>query len=105
MRFYRRGAEAVLDNDIRCQRFVKAVLSRFWRPPGVDLLGIDNWTRIFRRVLDDPTVLSRFRRMDELCGELPGLDGTRLMEPFLDRYVVGQIDSAVHVPGRRAAVA
>jgi hypothetical protein len=104
MRFYRRGAEAVLDNDVRCQRFVRTVLSRFWRPPGVDLLGVDNWTRIFRPVLDDPTVVSRFRRLDDLCGELPGLDGMRLMGPFLDRYVSREID-AVDVGGRGVVVA
>src|SRR5262249_49898904 len=39
MRFYRQGAEVILNEEPATRRYVRYLLHRYWRPPGVDLLG------------------------------------------------------------------
>lgn len=85
MRFYRRGAMEVMAGDRRCQRFVRYVIQHFWRPPGVDLYGTAQWIDIFEPILTDGVICSTLRRMDEVCSAFPGLQGTNVMGPFLDR--------------------
>ncbi|WP_169814610.1 acyl-ACP desaturase [Nocardia pseudovaccinii] len=85
MRFYRAGAEAVLKDDPRCQRFVRLVMEKNWRAPGVDLLGCERWVQTFSPLLMGTDLIERYTRLDELCGSLPGLSGIELMKPFLMR--------------------
>ncbi|MFJ9781055.1 hypothetical protein ACIRSS_15810 [Amycolatopsis sp. NPDC101161] len=85
MRFYRKGAIAVMSGSVVCQRFVREVLEKYWRPPGVDLFGYDRWVRIFRPLLQDNAVQEGYLRLDEICGGLPGLSGIEIMKPFMAR--------------------
>ena len=85
MRFYRKGAIAVMKDDRGAQSFVRHVMNRFWRPPGVDLYGYPRWVQAFSPLLLDENVHRRFLHMDELCDELPGQEGSALMRPFLAR--------------------
>jgi hypothetical protein len=85
MRFYRKGAIAVMEDSPSAQAFVREIVRRYWRPPGVDLYGYSEWVDVFAPLLRDPATLKRYLRMDDLCNEIPGLRGLRLMGPFLDR--------------------
>lgn len=86
MRFYRRCAEIMLTESVATQRYVRFILRRYWRPPGIDLLGRAGWERSLAPLLDDPSVRDRFACVDTMCDNLPGLRGMRLMETFLRRY-------------------
>jgi hypothetical protein len=82
MRFYRTGAIAVLSDSPMAQRVVRHVLRTSWRPPGVDLLGVESWSRVFAPVLEQPGAKERYMRIDELAAQLPGLAGLRIGERF-----------------------
>lgn len=85
MRFYRKGAIAVMTDSPRCQQFVRWVLTSFWRPPGVDLYGYDRWVEIFEPLLRREDVRQGYRRLDEVTSQLPGLHDIELMVPFMRR--------------------
>lgn len=84
MRFYRTGAEVILQQGRRTQLFVRTVAERFWRPPGVDLYGRDLWVRIFRPIIGDEQVRTRLLRMDDVFSTLPGLEGLNVVARFID---------------------
>ena len=84
MRFYRTGAIAVLEDDPVARRAVRHVVHTSWRPPGVDLFGLEGWVHTFRPLLSFPGAQARYLRMDDLAADLPGLQGVRAAERFLD---------------------
>jgi len=99
MRFYRRGAEAVLMGSASAQRFVRFALRRYWRPPGIDLLGYETWFATFSPLLADPSLRRAYLRTDGICAALPGIGDLGIMRSFLTRY-----DQHVKVaPARRVA--
>jgi hypothetical protein len=86
MRFYRRGADAVLDGSPGAQRVVRFALRRFWRPPGIDLCGQATWFATFAPLLEDPLLRRAYLRVDSLCATLPGIGDLGIMRSFLARY-------------------
>lgn len=85
MRFYRKGAIAVMQDSPMTQAFVRHLLERVWRPPGVELYGYSRWVEIFTPLLQDGAVRRRYLRMDDIYAELPGQQGIALMASFLTR--------------------
>jgi uncharacterized protein YjeT (DUF2065 family) len=83
MRFYRRGAEAVLAESAITRRVVRYLVESDWKPPGVSLLGAAAWADVFRPLLADRALVDRLLRMDRLVAALPGLSGLNVMERFL----------------------
>jgi len=82
MRFYRYAASVFLESTA-AQRITRRALRRLWRPPGVDVLGIDHWLETFRCLLVDEEYRARLVGVDSMIQHLPGLDGLVLMERFL----------------------
>jgi hypothetical protein len=85
LRFYKRGAIAVLTGDVKSQKFVRFILSHYWRPPGIDLYGFEQWIRIFEPLLSCDKVRARYVDLDKLVDSLPGLDNLNLMNDFICR--------------------
>jgi hypothetical protein len=82
LRFYRRGAEAILEGNSVAQKFCRWVLSTYWRPPGIDLLGREEWIRLFGKLLEVPENAAKYNGMDAMLDRLPGLEGLNLMQRF-----------------------
>jgi hypothetical protein len=85
MRFYHCAAQIFLD-DPKCAFLVASLFRRFWRPPGVDLLGLRVWLTTFAPLLADDDYRDRLLKVDEIMRTLPGLSGTSYMLPFLTRH-------------------
>jgi hypothetical protein len=84
MRFYKRGASAVIEGSPLARKFAAYAAVNFWRPPGVDLFGFPRWLEIFAPLVTDPTTRERFSRLDPLCQEILGANIT-VMAPFLTK--------------------
>lgn len=82
MRFYRGAAQVFLREEI-AQKVTSHILGRFWRPPGVDLLGLDSWLDSFSVLLQDAQYRSRLIDGDRIIRSLPGLGNVALMPRFL----------------------
>jgi hypothetical protein len=85
LRFYRRGAVAVLAESDVTRRVVRLLIDIDWKPPGVSLFGTAGWAEIFRPLLADRELERRLLRMDQMTAALPGLAGLQVMERFLAR--------------------
>jgi hypothetical protein len=83
MRFYRVGAECLLEGRPRCQAFVRGAMEKFWRPVGIDLLGYERWLAAFGPYISQPAFRADMVGMDRAVGNLQGMLGIQLMEPFL----------------------
>jgi hypothetical protein len=83
MRFYLKSATTVLDRAPAAQRYTRAVLRRFWQPPGVALLGVTRWVAVFAPLLVQPQVPARLCRIEDIVAQVPGLGGLSLMQDFL----------------------
>lgn len=103
LRFYRRGAVAILENDPKAQAFVRYVVNRYWRPPGVDLFGREEWLNIFGPVLNDPESLQDYARLDDLLQTIPGMTGLSPMAEFLASASISTLPVAVSAEGQPAA--
>ncbi len=84
LRFYRGVAEAVLGPSERAQRLTRTLLARFWRPPGVDVLGEERFAEAFGVLLENEDYRTRTLGLDRLLDQLPGLDDLRLMSTYLE---------------------
>lgn len=84
LRFYRSSAEVVLKRSRSGRALARSILSTFWRPPGVDLLGLEGFIHRFGSILADEEYRRRLRRMDTLLDSMPGLEDLGLMERFLE---------------------
>lgn len=65
-------------------RYARRILRRFWRPVGVDRLGLATWIETFRPLWTDPAFVERMRLVDHTIDTIPGLEGLGLMAGFLD---------------------
>jgi rubrerythrin len=89
MRFYRSSAVSVMTGSVLCQKFVRVALTRFWRPPGIDLLGERVWVDTFGVLLQEERNQERYLDLDRICSSMPGLGGLSPMRSFLaDRKLV-----------------
>jgi hypothetical protein len=82
MRFYH-GAAAVLLGDNATAARVRRLISASWRPPGIDLVGVQEFQRTFGFLLRVGAFHQRLVGLDRLLDELPGLQGMSLMRQWL----------------------
>ncbi len=73
MRFYRSCAQSVLEAFPGVRGFVETALVKFWRPPGVDLLGAGEWAAVFGPLLQDDWLAQRMLGVDALLAQQFGL--------------------------------
>lgn len=66
MRFYRSSGQTILKNNPSTRRSVEVLVNRFWRPPGVDLLGEDLWFQCFAPLMRGDDLLREIERVDQL---------------------------------------
>lgn len=89
MKFYRSGAQSLLSNGSPITRqFARTAIGRFWRPPGIDLLGIDRWLHSLGWIIEVPGARSRFAGMDRILHGYPGMEDLHPMSKFLNRVPV-----------------
>jgi hypothetical protein len=95
LRFYRGVADHALTASRGAKRLARSLLVRYWRPPGIDVLGEKGFAETFGVLLDSEDYRTRLLGMDRMLDGVPGLDGLRLMENFLrggegDRFVASR---------------
>lgn len=84
MRFYKHGALAVFEEYPMARRFARQLITRSWRPVGIDLLGLRRWKEIFFPVLYTAPVREKLVQVDSVLASIMGTR-TPVMEEFLER--------------------
>ena len=91
MRFYLAAAKARSHAYGRCAHIVARLILRYlWRPVGVNPLGAAGWQQAFAPLLQDPGFVVRVLKMDSVIDSVPGLEGLRLMQTYLNGLPKGQ---------------
>jgi hypothetical protein len=80
LRFYLGLADHALAASRCARRLARSLLVRYWRPPGIDVLGEKAFAETFGVLLDSEDYRTRLLGMDRMLDGVPGLDGLRLME-------------------------
>lgn len=84
LRFFTRGAKAVLSGSPRMTALVRAATERTWRPPGVDLYGKQGWISVFLPVLRDEGAMRELFSVDAKLSALPGFEGTTIVRDYFE---------------------
>lgn len=94
MRFYRSAAIALLGTSPKIQRFTRWLITNFWHPPGMDLLGRATYEQSFECLLRNPLYTDRLQKVDSLTSSLPGLSDIHVMKSYLTSrgYLLTGID-------------
>jgi hypothetical protein len=85
LRFFTHGARAVLGSSPVAATIVRRVTEATWRPPGVDLYGLDEWARLFAPVLSDREFISDMAKIDARVSRTPGFEGSHIVERYISR--------------------
>jgi len=84
MRFYSTGANIMLRDSPINQALFHAIMKKYWRPPGVDLLGKSNWVKVFDVLLRDENLRRRYLHLDEIYCSFEGQERGYLMGAYLE---------------------
>jgi hypothetical protein len=82
MKFFRNCALILLDAP-GARRTARVTVSALWRPPGIGLLGLDRWLKVFGPLLRDPVYAARLARVDGVFGDLIEDHSVTPMSTFL----------------------
>ncbi|MFJ7768025.1 ferritin-like domain-containing protein [Streptomyces sp. NPDC097107] len=92
MRFYAESAKVLLSEP--SARWVTVTLiNHLWRPPGVDLLGLEKWLNVFRPLFDDHEYVSNLLRVDQILGKLTHYAEVRPMRRFIEAAMPEKLQS------------
>jgi len=83
MKFYRTAAAIFLKDSRPAQRTTRLLISRLWRPPGMDLFGEGVYEDVFRPILMEDAYTSKLLRVDKVVSALPGIAPVSVMAPYL----------------------
>jgi len=100
MMFYRNAA-IIFNQNPYAQGLARIGVPLFWRPPGVDPLGLSTWRETFAPLLTDPELIAQMLRADQIVQELPGMSSIEVMRPFLKKMGIANPASKL-VAGARA---
>lgn len=88
MGFYKKSALDVMELFPRSRAFARLIITKGWRPVGVDLLGVREWVDIFVPTLDGPEFCEKLSHVDKIASDLLQVD-FRMMEQFLHTHTSG----------------
>lgn len=74
MRFYRSSGQTLLKEYPSARWSVQVLVNKFWRPPGVDLLGSESWFRCFAPLMAGDELLTEIGRVDRLVASQFGIE-------------------------------
>lgn len=83
LRFFSRGAKAVLEPSPSTARLVRRVVDASWRPPGVDLYGARRWKELFTPVLSEREAFDDLMAIDKKMDAIYGHDGSQTVQRYL----------------------
>jgi hypothetical protein len=94
--FYRAQARARMERSATARRLVRWVLSNLWTPVGAGVKTPEEVDALALYLFgDSPAGREHAREIDRTISEVPGLEGLRLLEDYLD----SAIDRARSTPG------
>ena len=83
--FYYRQAERRMQRRL-VARAARLIVDRFWSPVGAGVQPGAEMVFMARYLFGDDEGRAAARRVDETIRRLPGFDGVRLLEAWMDRY-------------------
>ncbi|MDP8929477.1 MAG: ferritin-like domain-containing protein [Actinomycetota bacterium] len=83
--FYRAQARMRLACSARARRLTRWAMEHLWDPVGTGVRPQQETDFLITSLFSDERGLAAVRRMDDTIGQLPGLEGTRLLEDARER--------------------
>ncbi len=103
--FYRTQARMRLSRSPRARRITRWVMKHLWNPVGTGVRPQQETDFVLASLFGDERGLAEVRRVDVTVGQLPGLEGMKLLEDAREKALVRLPRSQVGALSTRRALA
>ena len=86
--WYFNNARMRLSQSTRAQKLTRFLLERFWTPVGAGVKPPEEVSRLFFTVFSTAGARNLANEMDEKFSTLPGLNGIRIMRPYIEKNIL-----------------